>query len=102
MDDFSLFGNTFDECLHNLEQVLIRCEEKKLVLNWEKFHFMVTSGLVLGHIVSERGTEVDQAKIGLISNLPTPTNVKDVRSFLGHTWFYRRFSKGFSKISRPL
>ena len=72
MDDFSLFGNTFDECLNNLEQVLIRCEEKKLVLSWEKCHFMVTSELVLVHIVSERGIEVDQAKIGLISNLPTP------------------------------
>ena len=95
MDDFTLFGDTFDSFLSHLEQVLIRCEEKNLVLNWEKCHFMVTSGIVLGHVVSERGIEVDQAKIKLISNLPTPKCVKYIRSFLGHAGFYRKFIKGF-------
>jgi hypothetical protein len=51
MDDFSIFGNSFDDCLTNLEKVLSRCEEKNLVLNWEKCHFMVTNDIVLGHIV---------------------------------------------------
>ena len=72
------------------------------MLNWEKCHFMVSSGIVLGHIVSERGIEVDQSKIELISNLLTPKSVKDVRSFLGHAGFYRRFIQNFSAISRPL
>jgi hypothetical protein len=102
MDDFSVFGDSFDDCLTNLEKVLSRCEEKNHVLNWEKYHFMVTNGIVLGHIVSSKGFEVDKSKIELIANLPTPKSIKDVRSFLGHVGFYRRFIKDFSVIFKPL
>lgn len=91
MDDLTVFGDSFDTCLLNLEAVLTRCEEKCLMLNWEKCHFMVPSRIVLGHIVSERGIEVDQSKIDLISKLPTLKTVKDIRSYLGHASFYRRF-----------
>lgn len=102
MDDFSVFGSNFDECLYHLQLVLKRCEECNLVLNWEKCHFMVQEGVVLGHVISSKGIEVDKAKIEIISNLPPPTSVKGVRSFLGHAGFYRRFIKDFSKLSRPL
>ena len=63
---------------------------------------MVQEGIVLGHKVSECGIEVDKAKIEVIEKLPPPTNVKGIRSFLGHAGFYRRFIKNFSQIARPL
>ncbi|GKC92020.1 reverse transcriptase domain-containing protein [Tanacetum coccineum] len=76
MDDFSVFGNSFDICLNNLDKMLQRCKDAKLVLNWEKCHFMVKEGIVLGHKVSSAGLEVDRAKIDVISKLPPPTNIK--------------------------
>ncbi|GJU04732.1 reverse transcriptase domain-containing protein [Tanacetum coccineum] len=79
MDDFSVFGNSFDCCLANLDRMLARCEETILVLNWEKCHFMVKEGIVLGHKISRAGIEVNRAKIDVIAKLPYPTNVKGVR-----------------------
>ena len=102
MDDITVFGDSFSDCLSNLENVLIRCKEKILVLNWEKCQFMVTSGIILGHIVSHKEIEVDKSKIDLIANLPIPKTVKEIRSFLGHAGFYRRFIQNFSAIARPL
>nr|GEX70740.1 reverse transcriptase domain-containing protein [Tanacetum cinerariifolium] len=102
MDDFSVFGNSFSTCLTNLEKMLKRCEDTKLALNWEKSHFMVKEGIVLGHNISKKGIEVDKAKIEVISKLPHPTTVKGICSFLRHAGFYRRFIKDFSKISRPM
>ena len=102
IDDFSVFGDSCKGCLENLCKVLERYQEKNLVLNWEKCHFMVTQGIVLGHILSKNGIEVDKDKVELISNLPTPKCVRDIRSFLGHPGFYRRFIKDFSAIAHPL
>ncbi|GJY28463.1 reverse transcriptase domain-containing protein [Tanacetum coccineum] len=102
MDDFSVFGDSFSSCLANLDKMLKRCEDTKLALNWEKSHFMVKEGIVLGHKISRKGIEVDKAKVDVISKLLHPTTVKRIQSFLGHAGFYRRFIKDFSKISRPM
>ena len=63
---------------------------------------MVREGIVLGHLVSEKGIEVDKAQIEVIEQLPPPVNVKGIHSFLGHAGFYRRFIKDFSQTARPL
>jgi hypothetical protein len=90
MDDFSIYDKTFEDCLANLNKVLKRCQMADFVLNWEKCHFMVREGIVLGHKILEKGIEVDKAKIEVIEQLPSPTNVKGIRSFLGHAGFYQR------------
>ena len=96
MDDFFIYEDSFTQYLHYLELVLQRCAEKNLTLNWEKCHFMVKHRIVLGHEISKKGIEVDRAKIEVIAKLPMPKCVKDIRSFLGHAGFYRRFIKDFS------
>ncbi|RVW22910.1 hypothetical protein CK203_107860 [Vitis vinifera] len=100
MDDITIYGSTFEKCLINLETVLNRCIEKDLVLNWEKYHFMVHQGIVLGHIISKQGIEVDKANVELIVKLSLATTVKRVSQFLGHAGFYRRFDS--SPIGIPL
>ncbi|RDY05550.1 Retrovirus-related Pol polyprotein from transposon 17.6, partial [Mucuna pruriens] len=84
MDDFTVYADSFEACLSNLSKVLKRCIDTNLVLNFEKCHFMVTEGIVLGHLVSNRGIEVDKSKIDIITSLPNPTSVQELHSFLGH------------------
>ncbi|CAM8959834.1 unnamed protein product [Rhodiola kirilowii] len=102
MDDFSVYGSSFDSFLENLSRLLEKCIETNLVLHWEKCHFMVRDGIVLGHLVLNRGIEVDKAKIEVIEKLSPPREVKGIRSFLGHAGFYRHFIKDFYKIAKPL
>nr|GEZ21570.1 reverse transcriptase domain-containing protein [Tanacetum cinerariifolium] len=77
MDDFSVFGNSFENCLCRLDKMLQRCEDTNLCLNWEKSLFMIKEGIVLSHKISKNGIEVDKAKVDVIAKLPHPTAVKD-------------------------
>ncbi|RDX84063.1 Retrovirus-related Pol polyprotein, partial [Mucuna pruriens] len=78
MDDFTVYAKSFEACLNKLSKVLCRCIDSNLC------HFLVTNGIVLGHLVLARGIKVDKAKIGVISSLPNPASVREVRLFLGH------------------
>jgi len=102
IDDFSIYGNSFNQYLHHLELVHQRCTEKNLILTWKKCHFIVRQENVLGHVISRRGIKVDKVKIEVIAKLLTPKCIKDIWSFLGHIGFYQRFIKDFSIIARPL
>lgn len=86
----------------NLSRASQRCEEFNLVLNSEKYHFMVKEGIVLGNKILAKGIEVDRSKVEVIEKHPPPVLIKGVRSFLGPVGFYRRFIKDFSKIENPL
>jgi len=101
LDDSRVFGETFHKFIYNVEQNLERCEENHLILNWQKCHFMVQEGIVLGHRVSKKSLEVDKSNIDVIEKLPPPTNAKGVRSFLGYVGFYIRYIKKKSQIYKP-
>nr|GFB10983.1 reverse transcriptase domain-containing protein [Tanacetum cinerariifolium] len=88
MDDFSVFRNSFGTCLFHLEKMLQRCQDTNLCLNWEKSHFMIKEGIVLGQKISKNEIEVDKAKVDVIAKLPHPTTIKGIHSFLGHVGFY--------------
>ncbi|GJR97586.1 reverse transcriptase domain-containing protein [Tanacetum coccineum] len=102
MDDFSIFEDSFSSCLSHLDKMLKRCEDTNLVLNYEKCHFMVKEGIVLGHKISKFGIEVDRAKVNVIAKLPPLTSVKGIQSFMGHAGFYCLFIQDFSKIAQPM
>ena len=82
MNDFSIYRESFSQYLHHLELILQHCAEKNLTLNWEKCHFMVRDGFVLGHKISRKGIEMDKANINVIAKLPMPKCMKDIRFFL--------------------
>ncbi|GJR01815.1 reverse transcriptase domain-containing protein [Tanacetum coccineum] len=93
MDDFFLFGNSFDNYLNNLDKMLQCCKDAHLVLNWEKCHFMVKEGIVLGYKVSKAGLEVDKAKINVISKLPPPLISKTIVAPTYHQLLCNQFKK---------
>nr|GEX36518.1 reverse transcriptase domain-containing protein [Tanacetum cinerariifolium] len=84
LSTYVMHPESFETCLSYLDKVLKRCEDTNLCLNWEKSHFMIKEGIVLGHKISKNGIKVDKAKVDVMAKLPHPTTIKGVRSFLGH------------------
>ena len=99
MDDFTPYGDEFQEALSNLGKVLRRCIEMHLSLSPEKCEFLKKVGIVLGHSISQAGIQVDPNKITIIKRVPTPQKHKYVRSFLGLAGYNRRFIKDFNKMA---
>jgi hypothetical protein len=102
MDDFTPYGDDFDQALTNMEKVLEWCIATRLCLIHEKCHMMMTEGVVLEHYIYVDAIRVDPTKIEVILNLPTPHTQNEVRSFLGASGYYRRFMPIFSKTVAPL
>lgn len=102
LDDLIIFSNSLEEHEQRLMRVLHRLKEYGLKLSPEKCKFFQTTVRYLGHIISERGVETDPEKIQALKTWPRPKNLKELRSFLGFSGYYRRFIKGYSSIVRPL
>jgi hypothetical protein len=102
MDDFTPYGNSFDEASDNVYKVLQRCKEMNLSPSNEKCNMMMNEGIVLGHHLSSIGIEVDRNIVKIITLLPTPLKPKDIKSILGHARYYMRFIKCFSTIVSPM
>jgi hypothetical protein len=90
MDNFTIYGDDFQEELDNLKKVLVRCKETNLSLSHEKLRMFLTEGIVLGHHISGTRIRVDPAKIDIISQIKIPSSQKEIRSFLGHVGYYRK------------
>lgn len=101
MNDFPLFGDSFDICLKNIKRVLVRCEEINLVLCWDKWHYIVPEGIVLEHTISQKGIEVDKAKVTTIEKLPQPHQSRQFILF-GTCRLLQNVIKDFSPIARHL
>ena len=102
MDDFIAYGNNFQEAIDNLEKVLIWCQETNLDVSHEKCKMLLIEGIVLGHHVSSQGIKVGPANIKVIVGLPSPKTQKEIRIFIGHAGYYRRFIENSTKIIAPM
>lgn len=102
LDDLIMFSSTLEEHEDRLMRVLTRLKDFGLKLSPQKCHFFQTSVKYLGHVVSEKGVETDPGKIAALTSWPRPNNIKELKSFLGFTGYYRRFVRDYSKIARPL
>ena len=102
LDDVIVFGKTFEEQLQRLEDVFRRMRTANLKLNPKKCLLFRSEVRFLGHVVSREGVKTDPSKTAAVEEWPPPSNVRELRSFLGFCTYYRRFVKGFANIAAPL
>ena len=102
LDDILIYSTTLEEHLLHLEAVLQLLDKDGWKVKPSKCSFAQRSIAYLGHIISEAGVATDPSKISAIQAWPTPTSVKDLRSFLGLSGYYRKFVQHYAIISKPL
>ncbi|XP_022023821.1 uncharacterized protein LOC110924092 [Helianthus annuus] len=101
-DDILVYSPCWDTHMSHLRDVLQVLRQHQLVAKKSKREFGATKLEYLGHIISQKGVSTDPAKVSAIQRWPVPTNVKELRGFLGLTGYYRRFVKGYGTITKPL
>ena len=102
LDDIVVYSSTISEHLQRLEHVLLKLKENGLKIEPEKCQFFKKSVKYLGHVVSAEGVATDPAKTEVVAKWPMPGTLKDLRSFLGFTSYYRRYVPGFAQKAAPL
>ena len=102
LDNILIFSETFEEYISRLEAVFSRLEEHGLKIKPSKCEFFKSSVRYLGHVVSEQGVQSDPDKREALASWPEPSSIKELRSFLVFTGYYRRFIKDYARIVKPL
>ena len=102
LDDIIVFSSTFDDHLQRLQHIFVRLREAGLQLKPSKCHFCLPEVRYLGHVVSGEGIKPDPKKVQCVKEYRTPSNVKDLRTFLGLANYYRKFVEGYAKLADPL
>ena len=102
LDDIIIFSRSYEDHLQHLDAVFERIKGHGLKLNPSKCTFFQQRLKSLGHIISENGIEVNQDKIKALQTWPVPTNVEELRSFLGFAGYFRKFVKDYSKVAKCL
>ena len=102
MDDVIVFGKSFEEHLNNLNNILQLLNNANLKVQIEKSEFLHDKIEFLGYIITSEGIKPNYKKIEAISRYPKPSNIKELRGFLGMMGYYRRFIKDFARIAKPL
>ncbi|CAL1401693.1 unnamed protein product [Linum trigynum] len=102
IDDILIYSKSHDEHKEHLRITLQKLRDEKLYVKFPECEFWLSEVLFLGHVVSEKGVEVDPNKIETVVNWASPENVSELRSFLGMAGYYKRFVEGFFSIARPL
>ena len=102
LDDITIYSKIFEEHCNHLQAVFNKLQEANLKLNIEKCFFFLNELKFLGHIIGKDGIKPDDEKIEKVKNFPIPTNIRQIRGFLGLASYYRKFIKEFSRIAKPL